>query len=222
MNSNRKQSILFKWESYIFIFQVGREAGYGKGRGPWVGRHRADGSVLGGSGHLVGTLCCSPRREGTFSGSNGGAELQQELADFLNISGTSLRPHQATHRDTTASAAEFDPAVRKHLPAPREEDRCFREHCQRGGPGLFSSDHLDPLHFFPLSAQLSQVNFTDALEGLISAPRIPQIGSKRLRMQTASPTPACAPGRGPNASAINRLGILGLSPCKAAAPPHLC
>lgn len=30
MNSNRKQSILLKWEPYIFIFQVGREAGYEK------------------------------------------------------------------------------------------------------------------------------------------------------------------------------------------------
>jgi len=47
MNSNRKQSILLKWESYIFIFQVGREAGYGKNKNknPWVGRHRAEGSV---------------------------------------------------------------------------------------------------------------------------------------------------------------------------------
>lgn len=46
MNSNRKQSILLKWESYIFIFQVGREVGYEKKkRSPWVGRHRAEGCV---------------------------------------------------------------------------------------------------------------------------------------------------------------------------------
>lgn len=100
MNSNRNQSVLLKWESYILIFSRGL-GGFGEEKGEvpgWGGTgwkvHGCHGHLLERSRSLGGRLSQNLRKRGRFQVFREEQSCSRSLADLLNILRSCPHPHK--------------------------------------------------------------------------------------------------------------------------------